>query len=81
MKARIQNPTQLGGVARVIRTERGLTQQQFARQQHFSQRWLSEFESGKEVTALERAFNVLRDLGAEVTVSWNEESEHGSPRR
>ncbi|WP_298874039.1 helix-turn-helix transcriptional regulator [uncultured Microbacterium sp.] len=62
--SRISDPTVLGNVLRAARARSGLTQTQLAERLETSQRYISEMESGKRVTAIVRLLETVDELGA-----------------
>ena len=62
--SRISDPTVLGVVLRAAREQSGLTQTQLADRLDTSQRYISEMESGKRVTAIVRLLETIDELGA-----------------
>lgn len=54
----------MGVVLRAARERSGLTQTQLAERLETSQRYISEMESGKRVTAIVRLLETLDELGA-----------------
>jgi transcriptional regulator with XRE-family HTH domain len=62
--SRISDPTVLGIVLRAARERSGLTQTQLAERLETSQRYISEMESGKRVTAITRLLETIDELGA-----------------
>lgn len=62
--SRISDPTILGIVLRAARERSGLTQTQLAERLETSQRYISEMESGKRVTAIVRLLETVDELGA-----------------
>lgn len=66
--SRISDPTILGIVLRAARERAGLTQTQLADRLETSQRYVSEMESGKRVTAIRRLLETVDELGATLYV-------------
>jgi HTH-type transcriptional regulator/antitoxin HipB len=64
----------LGGAARQARLSAGLTQEQVAESVGVDRSYLARIESGLTVVLLDRVMRVLRQLGAEVTVTFREHS-------
>lgn len=63
-REQIKRPEDFGYLVKTERVDRGLTQSQLAEQAHVSQRWLSNFESGKSPRAeLSKVMSVTRALG------------------
>ena len=52
-----------------LRHQRGLTQEELARQGAISRNYLARLETGLTVALLDRVLRLLRRLGAEVTVT------------
>jgi HTH-type transcriptional regulator / antitoxin HipB len=63
----IASPSDLGRMIRRIRTAQHLSQRELADRLGVSQRYLSEWESGKPKTADERYFDLLSRLGITLT--------------
>jgi HTH-type transcriptional regulator / antitoxin HipB len=63
----IASPADLGRMIRRIRTAQHLSQRELADRLGVSQRYLSEWESGKPKTADERYFDLLSRLGITLT--------------
>lgn len=77
--SRISDPTVLGVVLRAAREQSGLTQTQLADRLDTSQRYISEMESGKRVTAIVRLLETIDELGATLYIDLPErDSVHNS---
>jgi len=75
-EARIHRPEDIGAVIAQARMAAGLTQRQLAAQLDFSQRYLSEMETGGPALAIVRLLTVLEATGASMSISVPE----GEPR-
>jgi len=62
----------LGGAVRQARLASGLTQEQLALRAGIDRSYLARMESGLTVVLLDRAMRVLRQLGADIVVSFPE---------
>ncbi len=69
MRWTIRAPDDVGRTIADLRSARGMTQAQLARQSGIPREYLARLENGATVEMLERALLLLRRLGAEVTVS------------
>lgn len=66
---RIRSGADFGRAIADLRSERGLTQTELARQGGISRNYLTQLETGLTTVVLERILRLLRRLGAEVTVT------------
>lgn len=67
VRAIIETPEDLGNLVRRVRTKHGLTQYQLAERLKTSQRYIYELEAGKPKRADARYFNLLGQLGIQLT--------------
>lgn len=65
----IRSAADFGRAIADLRSRRGLTQDQLARQAGMSRNYLAQLETGLTVVMLDRVLRLLRRLGAEVTVT------------
>ena len=65
----IRSAADFGRTIADLRVQRGLTQEELAKQGGMSRNYLAQLETGLTVALLERVLRLLRRLGAEVTVS------------
>jgi HTH-type transcriptional regulator / antitoxin HipB len=65
----IRSPADLGRAIAGARHERGLSQEDLARELGLDRSYLSELEAGRSTIAVERSLRALRRLGATVTVT------------
>lgn len=65
---RVYNAGTIGAVIRELRTRRGLTQEQFARQVNIPVRYVSTLEQGHATEQLERLLLVLAELDARLVI-------------
>ncbi len=68
----IRTGKDLGGAVRQARLAAGLTQHQLAERVGVDRSYLARMESGLTVVLLDRAVRALRQLGADVVVSFPE---------
>jgi transcriptional regulator with XRE-family HTH domain len=66
---RVRSAADLGRALAGARRQRGLTQEQMARELQIDRSYLSELESGSSALVLQRTLRALRRLDAEVTVT------------
>lgn len=66
---RVRSAADLGRALAGARRQRGLTQEQMARELQIDRSYLSELESGSSALVLQRTLQALRRLGADVTVT------------
>lgn len=64
----VRSPSDLGRAIAGVRAERGLTQDQLAKEADVDRSYLARLEAGATALVLERALRVLRRMGATVTV-------------
>jgi transcriptional regulator with XRE-family HTH domain len=62
----------LGRAVAEIRRRRHLTQEQLAAQAGLSRTWLAKLETGRSSTVLDHLMRLLRRLGANVTITFEE---------
>ena len=65
----IRSADDFGRTIADLRVQRGLTQDELARQSGVSRNYLARLETGLTVAMLARVLRLLRRLGAEVTVT------------
>lgn len=65
----IRSPQDFGRTIADLRTLRGLTQEELAKQGGISRNYLAQLERGLTVAMLDRVLRLLRRLGADVTVT------------
>lgn len=65
---RVYNAGSIGAAIRELRTRRGLTQEQFARQVGIPVRYVSTLEQGHATEQLERLLRVLVELDARLVI-------------
>ena len=65
----VRSGSDLGAAVRQARIARGLSQTELAALSQIERTYLARLEHGNSVALLDRALQLLRDLGAEVTVS------------
>ena len=65
----IRSAEDVGRTIADLRAQRGLTQEQLARQSGVSRNYLARIETGVTVAMLDRVLRILRRLGADVTVT------------
>lgn len=68
----VRSGKDLGGAVRQARLAAGLTQDQLAERAGVERTYLARMESGLTVVLLDRVMRALRQLGAEVTVTFPE---------
>jgi transcriptional regulator with XRE-family HTH domain len=66
---RIRSAADFGRAIADLRSERGLTQDELARQNGISRNYLTLLETGLTTVMLDRVLRLLRRLGAEITVT------------
>ena len=69
----VRSGSDLGAAVAELRQERGLTQEQLARQVGIDRTYLARLENGMSVQLVDRALLLLRRLGAEVMITSPEE--------
>jgi len=65
----IHNPADIGRAIAGVRAERGLTQEDLAREVEVDRSYLAKLEAGPSQLVLERSLRALRRMGATITVS------------
>ena len=65
----------LGGAVREARLAAGMTQEQLADQTGLERSYLAKMEAGLSVVLLDRVMRALRQVGAEVVVTFPERSD------
>ena len=65
----------LGGAVREARLAAGMTQEQLADQAGLERSYLAKMEAGLSVVLLDRVMRALRQVGAEVVVTFPERSD------
>ena len=65
----IHNPADMGRAIAGVRAERGLTQEDLAREIEVDRSYLAKLEAGPSQLILERSLRALRRMGATITVT------------
>ena len=65
----VNNPADMGRAIAGVRAERGLTQEELAREVEVDRSYLAKLEAGPSQLVLERSLLALRRMGATITVS------------
>jgi transcriptional regulator with XRE-family HTH domain len=75
----VSSPADLGRAIAGVRAERGVTQDELAKEVGVDRSYLARLEAGATTLVLERALRALRRMGATVTVTFAA-ADDGSPR-
>lgn len=67
----VRSGSDLGLAISQARRAAGLTQAELAERTAIERTYLAGLEAGKSVQMLDRALRILRNLGADVTVTWS----------
>lgn len=74
--APVKTPQMLGGVLREFRARKGLTQRQLASVLGVDQKYVVEFERGKDTKSLDRLFATLQELGLNLVIEEESAGQH-----
>lgn len=73
-RAIVRSGEDIGRAIGTLRRIRGLTQEALARRVGMRRVYLSQIESGRTTSLLDHELRVLRELGAEVFISWPDDN-------